>query len=161
MPKRAQIPPSALVLGWLGVIPFAAFALAAVLPSAVPAGVALPAVIVDAPAQRALISYGAIILSFMGGAQWGLAMAAGEPAPRAMGLRLAISVMPALWAFGLLFTAPVVALAGLAAGFLALLAYDVSAARAGVGPSWYPALRVQLTLAAVACLIAAAVGGTA
>lgn len=38
----------------------------------------------------------------------------------------------------------------LIAGFLALLAYDISTVRQGIAPRWYTALRVQLTLAVVA-----------
>lgn len=147
----ATIPRSALLLGWLGVLPFAASCLVAVFGNADAAGLAL----------RALVVYGAIILSFMGGAQWGLAMAAVGEGPSALARRLAVSTLPALAAFGLAALASRTALIGLAAVFAALLVYDVSTARSGVAPPWYPALRSQLTAAVVACLLVAAAFGTA
>jgi hypothetical protein len=139
MQDVSHIPRPAFVLGWLGVIPFAAFALLAVT-----GGVG--------SAMSALVLYGAIILSFMGGAQWGLSMVTGGST---MGTRLAISVLPALAAFGLWFLPATGALLGLAAVFVALLLYDIATARAGAAPAWYPALRIQLTSAVVICLLLA------
>ena len=135
----SHIPRPAFVLGWLGVIPFAAFALLAVAGGLPPRGAAI----------SGLILYGAIILSFMGGAQWGLSMVT----TRDMGARLAISVLPALAAFGLWFLPATPALLGLATVFVALLLYDIGTAREGEAPAWYPALRIQLTSAVVICLL--------
>ena len=67
MQDVSHIPRPAFVLGWLGVIPFAAFALLAVTGGVLPHG----------SAMSGLVPYGAIILSFMGGAQWGLSMVTG------------------------------------------------------------------------------------
>ena len=103
-----------------------------------------------------LVLYGAIILSFMGGAQWGLSMVTGGSTMRT---RLAISVLPALAAFGLWFLPATGALLGLAAVFVALLLYDIATARAGAAPAWYPALRIQLTSAVVICLLLASLIG--
>lgn len=64
--------------------------------------------------------------------------------------------LPALAAFGLWFLPAPLALLGLAAVFIALLAYDIGAARAGAAPAWHPALRLQLTGAVVLCLVFAA-----
>ncbi len=99
------------MLGWLGVLPFAAFTLLVAIGGILPRG----------DAMSGLVLYGAIILSFMGGAQWGLAMVGTPGGYSAMGARLAISVLPALAAFGLLFVPPTSALLGLAAVFVALL----------------------------------------
>jgi len=148
MQQAVAIPRSALALGWLGVVPFAILAAVSV---AGPPSIA-------AAATAALVLYGVVILSFMGGAQWGLALASAEDiAARAR--RFAISTAPALAAFGASFLPAPYALAGLALGFIALLAYDLAAARRGVAPGWYPALRVQLTSAVVLCLSAALVLG--
>lgn len=151
MQAASNIPRPALVLGWLGVLPFAAFALLS----------ASGGVLRPGAAASALVLYGVVILSFMGGAQWGLAMAMTRGGATAMGPRLAISVLPALAAFGLWFAPPAMALIGLAGVFVALLAYDIATARAGAAPSWYPALRMQLTSAVVVCLLLGAALGRA
>lgn len=147
MSNADPIPRPALVLGWLGVLPFAAFAMMA--------ATGMP--LAPDPAARALVLYGAVILSFMGGAQWGLAMAA----TTGQAWRLTISVLPALVAFALSFLPAIQALTGLAAAFVALLAYDMSTARTGTAPAWYPALRLRLTIAVVACLLIPAMSGRA
>ncbi len=149
MNHARRIPRPALILGWLGVLPFSALSLLSVSGSDLPGGTPL----------GLLVLYGAIILSFMGGAQWGLAMIAVADDTSALARRLAISVLPALAGFGLWFAPPKLATLGLAAGFVLLLAYDTATARAGTAPPWYPALRLQLTLAVVACLMLAAAFG--
>ena len=151
MPQKHAIPKSALVLGWLGVLPFALFSLVAVATRSQVAG----------HAATALVLYGMIILSFMGGAQWGLAMRAPDEAPAALARRLGISVLPALGAFALGALPPRPALLGLALLFAALLAYDLSTVRAGAAPAWYGKLRMQLTAAVVLCLLTACVFGAA
>ncbi len=147
MQDVSHIPRPAFVLGWLGVIPFAAFALLVVTGGVLPRG----------SATSGLVLYGTIILSFMGGAQWGLSMVTGGGAMRT---RLAISVLPALAAFGLWFLPATEALLGLAAVFVALLLYDIATARVGAAPAWYPALRIQLTSAVVICLLSASLIGS-
>ena len=84
----ARIPPPAALLGAAGLIPFMGLAVAGHL---APEPWRLPAL-------TALSPYGALILSFMGGAQWGLAVAAGERRLRPY----AVSVIPALLAWALL-----------------------------------------------------------
>jgi len=134
------IPRPALLLGWAGVIPFALLTTASVLDihpwSLNP--------------TMALRAYGACILSFMGGAQWGVLL------PREGGhvpfFRYLVSVLPALLAFLCLLIPRTPSLIGLIAGFLALLAYDLSTVRQGLAPRWYSSLRVQLTLAVVVLL---------
>lgn len=139
-----EIPSSAFWLGWAGVIPFAT--LAALVIAGGGGGIDAPTVL------RGLISYGAIILSFMGGVQWGLELTR----EGGNGLGFLNSVVPALAAFAVTFVDPVAALAILAAGFVLLLFYDLRRIRAGVGPAWYGRLRVQLSTAVVVCLTAAA-----
>lgn len=125
MQAVSQIPRPALVLGWLGVFPFAAFALLAISGGLLPRGAS----------SSALVLYGVVILSFMGGAQWGLAMAMTRGGDAALGPRLLSSVLPALAAFGVWF------------------------APTGAAPPWYPALRLQLTSAVVICLLLGALAG--
>lgn len=140
----ATIPRSALLLGWAGVLPFLALtgALALRLPIPLDPG-------------PALVGYGVAILSFMGGAQWGLAVRAPDGGDRALRPYVA-AVVPALvaWPAGLL--PPRYAFLLLAAGFAALLAYDLWTVRRGEAPAWYGRLRLQLTVAVVALLLGAA-----
>jgi hypothetical protein len=140
-----EIPSLAFWLGWAGVIPFAA------LSSGLWTGGAGD--LDETGLLRALISYGAIILSFMGGVQWGLELTRGD----GDGLGFLASVVPALAAFAATFVHPLAALAILAAGFILLLFYDLRRIRAGIGPAWYGRLRIQLSTSVVICLIAAAV----
>lgn len=143
------IPTAALALGWAGVIPFAGLSLVTIVASGDAADTAL----------RALVAYGAIILSFMGGVQWGLEMVRSDASrgPRTTGL--AASVLPALAAFGAVLFAPLIALAILAVGFAGLLAYDLKRVREGIAPAWYAPLRWQLTTAVVLSLGAAVAAG--
>jgi hypothetical protein len=136
------IPTPALLLAWLGVAPF----------------LALAAVSWDGrlqhegPAQTALVAYGAVILSFMGGVDWGLAM--GRPARPGLGdLRpYGVSILPALLAWLSLALPSRAALGGLTVALGLLLAYDLWTARRGEAPAWYPRLRAPLTISAMACL---------
>lgn len=149
MHAASQIPRPALVLGWFGVLPFAAFTMLAIIGAVLPHNAAI----------NALVLYGVVIASFMAGAQWGLAMVATPGGGAAVGPRLAISVLPALAAFGLWYLPPTPALLGLAGVFSALLMVDIATARQGAAPAWYPALRLQLTGAVVTCLLLAALLG--
>jgi hypothetical protein len=140
----STIPRAALFLGWSGVIPFAG----------------LTALLVSNPqgtpwALPALVAYGAIILSFMGGVHWGIALNPATPAD-SVAKALTLSVMPALAAFGATFLPAPLSLAVLAAGFAALLAYDLATVRRGAAPAWYAPLRIQLSAAVLARLITAA-----
>jgi hypothetical protein len=135
----ADIPRGPFWLGWAGVIPFAALSAATV--------VGWPSSAFVAPA---LVTYGCVILSFMGGAQWGLATRAPQVAP------FAWAVVPALVAWPILFLQPRLALVALAIAFAALCAYDLWTVRAGFAPPWYGRLRLHLTVAVVLLLVAAA-----
>ena len=139
----------ALALGWAGVLPFWGLALA------LAAGIDLP-VIGDEAA--ALVSYGAIILSFMAGVHWGLAMRAPDaPAgPRATWL-LAISVVPAIIAWFATLAPAGAAIVILAVLFLVLLPVDLWAIGERLAPPWYRPLRLQLTAAVVTALVVAAI----
>lgn len=146
MQSPSRIPRPALVLGWLGVVPFVALAGAAIVGGAVP----------PATAVTALVLYAAIILSFMGGVQWGLAMAATSQSAEMRSARMVASVMPALAAFALWLLPTTLALSGLAVVYAGLLVYDLGSVRAGVAPPWYAPLRLQLTAAVVIALVSVA-----
>lgn len=138
-------PRAAVLLGWLGVVPFAAFASVAYAEWLLPRDVAL----------NGMIVYGCLILSFLGGAQWGLAIATPQPNGRTLAYRLTVSVLPSLAAFCVWYLPITASLLALAALFVAWLIYDIAAARDEIAPAWYPALRIQLTSAVVVCLLGA------
>jgi hypothetical protein len=101
-----------------------------------------------------LIAYGAVILSFLGGITWGLAVTRErKPDP----LYLA-SMAPffAAWIALLLPRFPGLLL--LMAAFLGSLANDFLLKKAGLSPGWFFSLRVTLTAIVVACLAVAAFG---
>ena len=137
-------PRPALLLGWAGVIPFAL--LTAVLVLGMELGPVDP--------HWALRGYGAAILSFLGGAQWGVLLARTQEADLLW--RYGVSVLPALLGFLCLLTPHTFGHVGLAVGLLALLAYDLSTVRRGLAPGWYGPLRLQLTAAVVVPLAIAA-----
>lgn len=143
----AQIPPPAALLGAAGLIPFMGLAVAGHL---APEPWRLPAL-------TALSPYGALILSFMGGAQWGLAVAAGERRPRPY----AVSVAPALLAWALLAAPLALGLVGLAVGLVLLLIYDLVTIGRGEAPAWYGVLRSRLTLVAALSLVVGALAPSA
>lgn len=139
------IPFPAVFLGAFGAVPFV--------------GLAGAAVLLDGPLRpigvQALAIYGAIILSFMGGVHWGLAIAGfgAGPADAVLWRRLTISVVPALLGWAALLVSVKISLAVLAAGFALLALYDANRTRAGEAPAWYPRLRWPLSLVVVASLL--------
>lgn len=99
----------------------------------------------------ALISYGACVLSFLGAVHAGLAI---RDAPLPGGRLIVAAVAPAL-AWLSLALGERNGLLLMAASFLALLAYDIAAARQGWVPAWYPRLRWPLTGVALVCVLVA------
>ena len=144
----ATAPAPAVWLGALGAIPFAALAVAI---SVGPPGI-------SGPAGEMLRAYGAIILSFMGGVQWGLAcrdrdgLSAGLSLTGMSAQRLALSVLPALFAWGALFLPASIGMALSAGAFGLVLFGDIRATRAGAAPAWYPRLRWPLTVVVMSAL---------
>jgi Protein of unknown function (DUF3429) len=145
-----------ILLGVTGLIPFFASGLAAV-----SAGYDQSLSVI-----LALIGYGALVLSFLGGVHWGFALmaeadededTARSPATlQTIRKRFAFSVLPALagW-FALLValvTQPALSLAVLIAAFIATLVAEVQAARRDLVPTPYMGLRWVLTVVVVAVL---------
>ena len=130
-------------LGYAGLLPFVALAVAAWL--------APPAYRV--PAAHALLAYGATIASFLGAIHWGLAMReplTPQPGPFVWG------VFPSLVAWAALLLPISQGLATLALLLGLCLAVDRRSYLAyGLG-EWLT-MRVQLTLVAVVCLLAGSV----
>ena len=132
-----RIPRRAALLGYAGVIPFAALAALHVL------GLEFA----GRDALHGFIAYGAVILSFLGGIRWGSAVATGNGRPTGLGF----SVLPSLWAVFLLWWAdPSTAAWGMFAGFVLLGLADGYFVVPGL-PSWMQRLRLRLTAAVAAC----------
>ncbi|OYU70538.1 MAG: DUF3429 domain-containing protein [Alphaproteobacteria bacterium PA2] len=133
-------PKAALILGVAGLVPFFALSAAIALRLQTPYG----------SASLWLAAYGAVILSFMGGAQWGITVA--RPGRGDNWRAYAVSVIPALVAWPALFLPITWALATLSVTFACLLGYDLWTVRRGEAPEWYGQLRLGLTAAVVLCL---------
>ena len=146
--SHTQVPAAAKWLGALGAIPFVFLAVAAPFLEAS----------VQERAHFALVAYGAVILSFLGGIHWGLAIA---NAGRVQGngtafARLGVSVVPSLVGWSALLSSGPMSLFVLAAAFSGLLLLDWHASRQAQTPAWYPKLRWPLTVVVVASLMLAA-----
>jgi hypothetical protein len=135
------MPRAALIYGLLGLIPFLA-----------PPMVAIAHPGLGGVCGVILMLYGALILSFLGGARWGFAWASPTPG---VGI-ISLSMLPTLTALAILVLPPSARawrLLGLAAALVAQGLWDI---RDRGLPGWYPRLRTILTLGAVAGLGAGA-----
>jgi hypothetical protein len=106
-------------------------------------------------AVLALAAYGAVIISFLGGIHWGMAIAdlRGSQTVSTFNRRLGISVIPALAGWGALFLPPPYGFLILAAAFVSILFFDVQATRKSEAPAWYPRLRWPLTAVVATSLL--------
>ncbi len=105
-------------------------------------------------------AYGAIILSFLGGIQWGFATRNVPVGNEHIALlrRLSMSVLPSLMAWAALLVPRETGLLVLAGAFLLVFASDIRAARMNAAPGWYPSLRMPLTFLVVASILGASLG---
>ena len=94
--------------------------------------------------DAALATYGAIIVSFLGGIRWGLAVPAGGDAVR----HYLVSVLPSLVAWALLAAPEPWRLAGLGLMALVLGPIDLGLVRDGLAPAWFGTLRIILSVGA-------------
>lgn len=140
----SSVPLAAAWLGGFGIIPFVVLSFAETL-----AGDALKPRL-----SFALLAYGAIILSFLGGVHWGLAIAVPQDA-NALWRRITLSVLPSLAAWSALVIPSGIGLLILAGAFVAMLLVDIHASRVQEAPAWYPKLRWPLSCGAVAALLLA------
>jgi hypothetical protein len=99
-----------------------------------------------------LLTYGAVILSFVGALHWGFAMVHPATVGRPMNGMYAWSVMPSLLGWAALLVAPAAGATLLIAGFLVQYRQDLRLARVLALPAWYLPLRLQLTVVACLCL---------
>jgi hypothetical protein len=135
---RSALPRAPLFLGLATLVPFAACSATSAL-SDDP--------IVAGWAFTALAVWTACVLAATGSVHWGAALRDGGPL-RAYVIGGLVPVLPFL---ALSFGGPW-GLMAMAAGFVALLAYEQSSAAAYL-PTWYPRLRLWLTGAILVCLL--------
>jgi hypothetical protein len=133
------LPPGASALGYGGLVPFAAAVI----------GIVLLDGEMRALAARALLAYGAVILSFLGAVHWGLVLArpAADTARRLLG-----GVLPALAGWVALLLSTRFGLALLVVAFGGFWLYEHRVLGAGFLPLSYLGLRRDLTLGACALL---------
>ena len=101
-----------------------------------------------------LATYGATILSFLGGIRWGVAVA--TPHQPRVATDYLFGVTPQLFGWGALFLPDPWRFVVLAAGVLALGPIDRNLVARGLAPDWFGRLRMLLSLGAGAALFVAA-----
>ena len=139
-PGTPSLPPWAARLGYAGLLPFVFCAAVAL---------AMPEPEVRHLAGRALLSYGAVILSFLGGVHWGVVLA--DRPGRSAGM-LMIGVLPSLGGWATLFLGFETAVAVQVACFGGFWLYEHRVLGTGALPAPYLAMRRWLTLVACASL---------
>ncbi|MGE4044187.1 MAG: DUF3429 domain-containing protein [Acetobacteraceae bacterium] len=140
------MPPIAIVLTLLGLVPFIACGLAAIGSNPDPADRML----------GALIDYAAIILAFSGGIYWALSLLSTQPEPPPQRWRLAFGVVPPLlgWLALLLgaWLAPWIALVVLIAGYILTAVVERQTGQHSTLPRQYVWLRWGFTIVSVAMM---------
>ena len=132
----ASIPHTAAWLGGFGLLPFAVGAVMSNISVTMDFG------------HWFIIGYGAIILSFLGGIQWGVALSADRPGSTAY----VVSIVISLIGWGATFLAPPLSFIVLGSGFLAALAFDALAVMMFGLPGWFLRLRFMLSLGVLVAL---------
>lgn len=103
-----------------------------------------------------LITYAAVILSFVGALHWAFAMTLPELSLRQKRWGFAWSIIPAMVAWVSLVVAGFDGLLIMAAFFVANFLQDYFVAKKAYLPYWYMRLRFHLSLVATSCLLIAA-----
>lgn len=154
MSSFAKAPMVPMFLGVAGAVPFLA------LTPPFPYWLPLPEVLTANPIEAQAL-YGAVILAFLGGPHWGLAMVGIHAPPNhkifnyaSNSVRYVWSVVPSLLAWPALLMTTVPKLQFLICSFGLVLAVDVIFASHGLTPPWYLPLRLLLSGIVILCLSA-------
>lgn len=99
------------------------------------------------PATAALVTFSAIVLSFLGGIEWGLALNERQADDRTRAVALAIGILPAFAAWAVVLWLPSATWQiGAAAGlFAAVWASDLWLSHHGMLPPWFVDLRTAIS----------------
>ena len=138
-PGERPLPRGLTALGYAGLLPFVACVLV----------IALLKGEARAFAVRALVAYGAVILSFLGAVHWGLLLRRSDATAPA---RLVIGVLPSLAGWAALLLPDRYALALLVVAFGGFWLYEHRAVGTALLPPGYLVLRRQLSLTVCALL---------
>ena len=140
MTAQDKIPGSALWLGLLGAMPFLAAGLGCWFdPELARRGIWL----------TLGLTYGAVILSFLGGIRWGAGIGG-----RNHGTEFTLSVLPSIAAWVALLLPSVIGVSVLIGGFLMQALWDVTGVQVGRLPEWFGKLRMILTTIVIISLLA-------
>jgi hypothetical protein len=105
------------------------------------------------PAITALVTVSAILLSYLGGVEGGLALREEGSNEGARAIAIAVSILPSLAAWGVLWLpSPQWQVGASLALFVAVWANDLWLARQGLIPSWFVDLRTGLSALVVLIL---------
>lgn len=104
-----------------------------------------------------LVTYAAVILSFLGGIHWGLALKIMEDAPKSAHRLFVLSVLPALAAWAALFLVPDPRwqLAAMLAILVVVWIIDALLSVQHIIPGWFLRLRSLITAIVASCFIVA------
>lgn len=101
---------------------------------------------VRVPAIAAMVTFAAVVLSYLGGIEGGLALRDEAGTPETRALAFALSTVPSLAAWGVLWLPSPHWQLGAALGlFVAVWGADLWLARRGLVPSWFVDLRTAVT----------------
>jgi hypothetical protein len=135
---KTSVPLPALLLGFAGLIP----------PIGLTAVASLDLGLFAPSMPGFVLTYAAVILSFLGGTWWGFVSRQERPG----WVLLGISIMPALAGWAAIFSfQPPAALFALAGALVATLAVDALLVRRRLAPGWWMKLRVPLSLLLALC----------
>lgn len=149
MRSHRATPLAPLALGAAGLLPFAVLALAVLLGWDAAFGLR------HGLARTALVTYGAVIASFLGGVRWGLVAA--EPDQGRVTLDYALAVVPSLLAWSALALPAPWDLRAVGALVLLWGVVDQDLSRRGLAPAWLGRLRLALSVGAGAALLVAGI----
>tara|TARA_Y100001935_G_C16969474_1_gene343372 strand:+ start:76 stop:579 length:504 start_codon:yes stop_codon:yes gene_type:complete len=137
--EQLAIPKIALILSYCGLIPF----------------IALSVGLWFSPANQteflnnALITYSAIILSFIGAIYWGFCMSKNQKNKKKFYI---FSVLPALFGWLILLSDTFLNYFLFSMAFGCVCLFDVAQSKKGELPAWYPKLRVPVTILVITSL---------
>ncbi|MBS9404894.1 DUF3429 domain-containing protein [Halomonas sp. TRM85114] len=137
----SSFPRLPVVLGLAGLLPFIVSSAAAWLAPMVWQVIAI----------KAFVYYSAVILSFLGGVQWGVAMTGDSPEASSYRTRMLLAMVPSLIAWPALLLHPADTAWVLAAGFVLVRLHELSREGRSMLPSWYQGMRTLLTLVVLVC----------
>ena len=104
------------------------------------------------PAIAALVTFAAVVISYLGGIEFGLALHEEGSNERTRALAISMSALPSLASWGVFWLSSPQQQIGTAIGlFILVWVCDLYLARRGLIPTWFADLRTAVT--AIACAI--------